>query len=76
MGNTYPRVPGHEIAGVIDKLGDGLGMYKHMYDVIDSCGKKTLGGRWDRRLASAGMEVIAASVNRAGKEISFFAETN
>jgi len=28
MGNDYPRVPGHEIAGVIDKLGAGLGMYK------------------------------------------------
>jgi len=27
MGNAYPRVPGHEIAGVIDKLGAGLGMY-------------------------------------------------
>jgi len=24
MGNSYPRTPGHEIAGVIDKLGDGL----------------------------------------------------
>jgi len=24
MGNDYPRVPGHEVAGVIEKLGDGL----------------------------------------------------
>jgi len=29
MGNDYPRVPGHEIAGVVDKLGEGLGMYKY-----------------------------------------------
>jgi len=42
----------------------------------DSCCKKTLGGRWDRRLVSAGMEVIATSVSNAGEEISFFARTN
>ena len=25
MGNDYPRVPGHEVVGVIEKLGAGLG---------------------------------------------------
>ncbi len=27
-GITYPRVPGHEVAGVIDKVGDGISTWK------------------------------------------------
>ena len=27
-GIQYPRVPGHEVAGVIDKLGDGVSVWK------------------------------------------------
>ena len=28
MGTTYPRVPGHEIAGVVEAVGEGVSKWK------------------------------------------------
>jgi len=28
MGNTYPRTPGHEVAGIVDEVGEGVTTFK------------------------------------------------
>jgi len=28
MGNTYPRTPGHEVAGIVDEVGEGVTNFK------------------------------------------------
>jgi NADPH:quinone reductase-like Zn-dependent oxidoreductase len=55
-GIEYPRVPGHEIAGIVDEVGDGVSEWKK--------GQRVGMAAMTAPVASAGAEILATAKMR------------